>query len=304
MILLMLYAIKNPRTLAKVSGITIRFRANLMKRIIDRTWFESKPADFVRLNCVETVTGHIELSAHRPHVWSESGPCDVDVREYSEEEQRDRAEALLKRAAQRAKKNCRHACKSIGADALMTLTYRENMTDIEVCKANLKEFVRRVRRVWPGFRAVAGFEQQKRGAYHVHMATERVPHALQRHGIKVKSFDLFRSIWRAVAAENGGNVDVQKRKRNSKKTPARIAAYLSKYITKSFADGEKWSNRWTTFGKIDHVKKISLGEWPDMRSAIEFAYGCLNSLHQIASTFLHVENDIFFLAAEPPPRGA
>lgn len=295
-----------------------------MERIINGTLFVGKPADFVRLRSVETTTGHVELSAHRPIVWHEV--CDVAKPQYlgtaayvkAEQERalqqllddaaKAREESAAKhaqQAAQRAKTNVRHACKSLGATSLLTLTYRENQTDITVCKAHLKEFVRRVRRVWPSFAAVAGFEQQKRGAYHVHMAVGDVPQELLKHGQKVKSYNLIRAIWRDVTKELGGTINVAARKRHSKRSPARIAGYLSKYITKAFEEGEKWSNRWTKFGQIAKPKKTRLGEFASMAEAVEYCYGLLRDGEEIVTSFLSSFKDAFFIAFEPTrTRGA
>lgn len=301
MILLLLAAIKNPAAVCRLLRVVTALIRNAMKRIIDRTWFESKPADFVRVTATETVTGHLEVSVYRPHVWEESGPCDVDQREYSDAELEAKRQRCLESAAQRAKQRVRHACKSIGADTLMTLTYKANVDDLAKCKANLKEFARRVTRVWPEFRAVAGFERQKRGAWHVHLAVARVPASLQRRGVKVKSFDVLRAIWRDVTKANGGNVDVQRRKRNSRKSPARIASYLSKYITKAFAEGEKWSNRWTSFGGVPGPIKHALGQWSSMSEAMAFAYSLVSDVQSIVTAFVGRFGDHFFLAAEPSP---
>lgn len=289
---------KNPATAWRLSGVVIALIRNAMKRIIDRTWFESKPADFVRVVATTTDSGHIEMSAYRPHIWHESGPCDVDAREYSDAELLAKEEAHAKRGAQSAKKASRLACKSIGADALMTLTYRENMQDLPACKKHLKEFVRRVNRVWPSFQAVCAFEQQKRGAWHVHLATQKVPERLQRDGIKVKSFDVLRAIWRGVAGPLGGNVDVKNKARNSRKSPARIAAYLSKYITKAFELGEKFSNRWTKFGSIKEPVRVPMGDWATMADAMAAMYSSVLDSQVIVTTFVRAGGDVFWLAAE------
>ena len=46
----------------------------------------------------------------------------------------------------------------------------------------------------------------------------------------VKSYDLLRTVWRAVVGE--GNVDVSKAVRRRRCSVAKLAAYLSKYISK------------------------------------------------------------------------
>lgn len=159
----------------------------------------------------------------------------------------ERKEANLERAAQRAKTRVRHLCKAAGIDTLLTLTYAANMTDWLLLKRHMKEFNRRMSKLIPGWFYVAAFERQQRGAWHAHMAVHRLPPELSsRNGIKVRSFNIIRAVWRSVTGELGGNIDVQSRKRNSNRAPSRIAAYLSKYMTKAFADGEPWSNRFSS----------------------------------------------------------
>lgn len=158
----------------------------------------------------------------------------------------ERKEANLERAAKRATRRVRHLCKAAGVDTLLTMTYAENMTSWDTLKKHVKEFNRRMSKLIPGWFYVAAYERQKRGAWHVHMAVHRLPRELPtKEGVKVKSFNVVRAVWRAVTGELGGNIDVQSRKRNSQRAPSKIAAYLSKYMTKAFADGDAWSNRFS-----------------------------------------------------------
>jgi hypothetical protein len=300
--------IKKTRTVAKLSGLVIDLWNKSMEKIIGQTLFESKPASFIRVRAVETTTGHVEFSAFRPKIWYEV--CDlVGVVERSEmtpdrqaEIDAELAARSLENSARRAKTNVRHACKSINADTLLTLTYKENQTDLALTKRHLKEFARRMYRVHPTFVGVAGFERQKRGAWHVHLATVSLPNALQRAGMRIRSYDLIRSIWRSVVGSLGGNIDVSKRKRNSQRSPARIASYLSKYITKAFEDGDKHSNRWTKFGDVPKVKRFVLGTFSTMREAIENAYSLITQTQSVVTTFFSQLHDSFFIAAEPTGR--
>jgi hypothetical protein len=158
----------------------------------------------------------------------------------------ERKQANLERAAKRARTRVRHLCKVRGYDTLLTTTYRENVTDRAIFKAHLQEFHRRMSKLIPGWSYVAAFERQKRGAWHAHMAVHRLPRELSaKGGVKVKSFQVIRAVWRAVTGEYGGNIDVQARKRNSGRAPSKIAAYLSKYMVKAFEEGEAWSNRFS-----------------------------------------------------------
>lgn len=152
----------------------------------------------------------------------------------------------IDRAARRAKSEVRRRCKAMGLDTMFTLTYRANQQDEALCKLHMNLFVKRLHKLIPGFRYVAAFERQERGAWHVHMAVHRVQSYFMKDGVRVKSFDLLRAIWRSVVGELGGNVDVSKRKKSARKTVAQLAAYLSKYMTKAYAEGEEHSKRWTS----------------------------------------------------------
>lgn len=151
----------------------------------------------------------------------------------------------IDRAARRAKSEVRRRCKAMGLDTMLTLTYRANQQDEALCKKHMEAFVKRLRKIIPDFRYVAAFERQERGAWHVHMAVHRVQSHFQQGGVRVKSFDLLRAVWRSVVGELGGNVDVSNKKKSARKTVAQLAAYLSKYMTKAYAEGQEHSKRWT-----------------------------------------------------------
>lgn len=221
----------------------------------------------------------------------------------SEEELAERDRVNLERAAKRAKTRVRRLCKVMGANTLMTLTFRENVTDLELTKKLTREFVRRLRRVLPNFRGVAGFERQDRGAWHVHIGCERIASTLIRNGVKYKSFNLVRSIWRSVTGHLEGNIDISAGKRNQTRSAAKIAAYLSKYITKAFADGQKYSNRFSTFGDVEIPRPVHFGTWPSFREAFVGAYGLLRDDDFVSSQGVSQWSDFFFVVAETrPPR--
>ncbi len=260
--------------------------------------------------------GHLEITASRQQVateldWSASRILDhmemVDRhRELHEEEYRQKCITV---AANRAKTRVRKLCKAMGADTLLTLTYRSNMQDLALCKKHLKEFVRRVTRELPDFGLVAAFEYQERGALHVHAATCRIPKffhkvAYSKHGvpslIRTKSYDLLRAIWRSVTKEHQGNVDVSRRK-GGERSPARIASYIAKYISKGYAEGEKWSNRWTKFGVSDVPKPLDMGTVDRPLDMVSVAYSLLSSDHEVVGKPIYSHfGDWLYLAAEKP----
>lgn len=280
-----------------------------------RVAFESYHDGTYRVKAHELGNGHVEISGvevtrWRELDWSESVIQDhLDMlarhaEENAEEVEAEKKKRALQIAANRAKTRVRKLCKAMGADTLMTLTYKANQTDLEVCKKHLKEFVRRVRRLIPDFRAVCGFEQQDRGAWHVHMATIKLPAALAAvNGVKVKSWNVLRAIWRSVTKGDGGNVDVQARKRHSQRTPARIASYISKYITKAFELGEKWVNRWTKFGDCEVPAPVDLGEFESVgealkQAALVYMGGRVDTMH------MSRWQDWFYFAFEGEPVGS
>lgn len=137
-------------------------------------------------------------------------------------------------AARRAKTKVRRLAKMLQADCLLTLTYRECMTDYARVEADFKAFRERLRAVGD-FHYVATLEVQRRGALHVHIACQQFPAWLQNEtGARVRSWNLIRSMWRRVVGKDNGNVDFTRpRGRNS---AHRIASYISKYVSKNLEE--------------------------------------------------------------------
>ncbi|MBB5391277.1 MULTISPECIES: hypothetical protein [unclassified Herbaspirillum] len=149
-------------------------------------------------------------------------------------------------AARRAKTKVRRLAKMLEADCLLTLTYRECMTDYARVEADFKAFRERLRTLGE-FHYVATLEVQQRGALHVHIACQQFPAWLKNeHGVRVRSWNLIRSMWRRVVGKDNGNVDFTRpRGRNS---AHRIASYISKYVSKNLEEARfnkksYWSSR-------------------------------------------------------------
>lgn len=130
-------------------------------------------------------------------------------------------EFALKKSQARARKTIRHKLLMMEADRLLTLTYRENQSDISQAWSDLKKFSRLMKSAFPDWQYVCVPEYQKRGAVHFHLAVSGF--------YKV---DVVRAIWRQVVGE--GNIDITSPKQIDKNSwnPKRIALYLSKYISK------------------------------------------------------------------------
>jgi hypothetical protein len=279
-----------------------------MIRIIDNVAYESKWASEYRV-CAVTCGQHIEVSSSRRVQWVELdwGPLAIQhyleaVEKHREETIEERALTVAKIAANRAKKNVRQLCKAQGLDTLLTLTYKANQLDLDVTKRHLKEFVRRIKRVLPGFTAIGAFERQKRGAWHVHLACHRIPKIIMGKtglSLNVKSYDVIRAVWRSVVGDLGGNIDVSRAKALSSRSQAQIAAYISKYITKAFQEGEKWSNRWTKFGDFEKPVRHDLGYVSCLAEALPLCYDLLGDSYSIANARLSQWQDWFFVFGEP-----
>lgn len=274
------------------------------------TVFEGTTGSGMNVKAHDLGNGHLEFSASAPTVWVEREWGRFAIEGYletiiarQESEAEERKERSLTIAANRAKTKVRKLCKLIAADTLLTLTYQHCETDLQRSKKDLKEFVRRLRRLLPDFSCVAVYEYQKRGALHWHIATSGMPTRFEKKAADgstyhVKSFDALRAVWRSVVGERGGNVDLSRRKAHSQRSPARIATYISKYIVKAFREGQAFTNRYTCFGKFDMPKPISLGHFPTALAAIEACYSLLGDGQTIVLSHLSRWRDWFVLHAE------
>ena len=128
------------------------------------------------------------------------------------------------RANRRARSRLRQLILSTGADHLLTLTYRENVTNHERACADLTKFVRLVRRKLPSWIYIAVAEQQKRGAWHWHLAV-----------CGRQDVNLLRSAW--LRAVGDGNIDVTPPRGTGRQRALSLVRYLGKYLAKGF-DGE------------------------------------------------------------------
>ncbi len=133
------------------------------------------------------------------------------------------------RAIRRARSRIRHLILSTKADHLLTLTYRENVTDYGLACLHLSKFVRIIKSKSPGWVYVAVAEQQKRGAWHWHLAV-----------CGRQDVDALRSAWLHVVGD--GNIDVKPPKRFVINRQLALVRYLGKYLAKGFKEGHRELN--------------------------------------------------------------
>jgi hypothetical protein len=125
------------------------------------------------------------------------------------------------RARGRAKGEIRKKCMAIGADHLVTLTYRDNVEDRQRVLSDLERLRRALSRAGKRMPFVGVLECQKRGAIHPHLA--------------VRGFQDVRLLRRCcykIVGNGQGQVNVRGPRPGS--SPIKLGRYLSKYITKDF----------------------------------------------------------------------
>lgn len=153
----------------------------------------------------------------------------------------DMDESTLAKSKQRARSSVRRKCFAAGMDRMLTLTFRENVTDLAEAWEVFKYFSRLMRwRFKDRWFYVCVPEFQKRGAVHFHLAISGFFHA-----------NTVRRFWLRAAGHREGNVDITSPKRIGKNSwnPRRIASYLTKYITKEESVGFN-SRRYSSGGEI------------------------------------------------------
>lgn len=229
-------------------------------RVIDGTLYARSPSPTsFSLRVHDLGNRHIEASAIPCFTWHEvaalSARANADYLAcldtppaLTPRELLDKACENRQRATRRARTKVRRLAKFKGLTTLLTLTYRENMCDRDRMARDLDVFLKRVRRLLPSFEYICVFERQKRGAWHAHLAVKKIQSHYMNKGQLVKSYDLLRSMWRGVVGLDNGNVDVSRNKR-VQRSAAKLAAYLSKYIGKTFDQAEKHVNSYSSSGR-------------------------------------------------------
>lgn len=155
-------------------------------------------------------------------------------------------ETTLYKSKSRARRSVAERGLQIQVDRMLTLTFRENVTDFDAAWDVFRRFIAQCRRKWPNRWAyVAVPELQKRGAVHFHLAI--------RGWYNVNTM---RRLWLKAAGQLGGNVDITSPRKFGKNSwnPKRVCRYLTKYITKS--DTVDFNRkRYSSGGKIPPVKQ-------------------------------------------------
>lgn len=270
-----------------------------MQKIIDGFLYESKVVpDLWNIHTFE-VNGHREISIRNAVAWNEVGNVHFDTSRMGShldafgnmvfggpgtaEEQamwaaldasdaEERRLSALKKSAARAQTTVRRLIKWENFNELLTLTYRHNQQDRELAKKHFKEWVRRMKVALGGFRYCASFEQQERGAMHMHCATHRLPKMGNHKGVKVLAWKLGTNIWRDIVGDIeipgplrpgeargtltgglcfvGGKPKKNGDKRRRNMSVGKMASYVSKYILKDYLLCPAEKNRYSASNRM------------------------------------------------------
>lgn len=216
----------------------------------------------------------------------------------------------IQRAVRRAKQEVRLKCKAMAVNSLWTLTFRQNVVDREVALKCLDAFRRRVVKVLGDWRYIAALEKQDRGAWHIHLATHALPAYIKQGGVKVKSWDVMRAIWRSCAGDRGGNFDEAKRgKRWSGRDKAirgvgAIARYIAGYVAKEMQESDLGRKRYSGSKDIDvpaaYTAIFECSEAP-MTELLVLAFAGVGD--QVCSRWFDRKRGVFFMETDDSSVG-
>lgn len=224
--------------------------------------------------------GQFEMSVTRPDPASVEAmgraipPWDMLPASRTEEEQEQRDIENRQRACRRARQKIRWLVKCLGADHLVTPTYRETMQDIVKLKRDYMEFVRLVRIKYPDWTNVAVFEKQRSEevdwSYHLHFAVRGKQDIkwllrcwLRAIGQPLEEVEDWFLRGVALGPKSMGAVNVKgpdkKYGTKSQQWKAdRLASYLTKYIAKEFEIVGKYAKKYWHSEKIEKPEIIKL----------------------------------------------
>jgi len=209
------------------------------------TTFANKTVDFLLRPIRHRIPKSIEVF---------KGVMTTYTKTLSDAEQEEKRLENIERSARRAKQAVHYAVRSLGADHMLTLTTRENMTDRNEFFRVFQEFIRLVRtkdlvtiqgelhlktrKEKREYGYVACPELQERGAYHMHVAC-----------VGKQDLELLRACWYVALGGNEndkgegtkGAINVRYHERRfSGKTELHktfsLVSYMTKYMVKSFEE--------------------------------------------------------------------
>jgi len=193
---------------AEVSVTTVKDSECYTKKVIDKELMHERLLDSVPYDSDEAERLIIEAT---------------ELKEISELDKEENKQRSLRRAKSVIRKKIIEG----ELDHFLTLTYKENKTDLQECWKDWKKFIRLVQQKYPALKYLVIVERQKRGAIHFHAAIHGFMHA-----------NAIRSLWLQVVG--AGNIDL-KRKKDGQSIHS-LAKYICKYLTKQYDELDDFKN--------------------------------------------------------------
>lgn len=212
----------------------------------------------------------------------------------------ERAERCRRVAEARARRELRWAVRSIGADHLLTCTFRGMVEDPALARRVWEYFVKIVRARYPSWKFVSVMELQKRGAIHFHAAVKGW-----------QDVKYLRTAWLRAAGDFGGNIDVRAHQRrfggagNGVWVQRRLISYLAKYLGKAFEWMPKHSQRFTA--SINRERPVIARWWieyaVDDAEVIRTVYAatCGDAACDVRQ-WLSPDGGAYMVSCEGPPK--
>ena len=188
----------------------------------------------------------------RVRLWQNAGVVQVGWGVYKPEQKKPGSSAKSDlerehnqlRATRRAAAHIRRDLLTIGADRMLTLTYRENMTDRTRAIADLIRFNRAMRQRFENWASVSVLEWQVRGAAHFHVGISGF-----------YDVTVVREVWRSIVGE--GNIDIRFKPDGRGNACSKLAAYMGKYLQKDLDEGRKpGEHRYFRCQIVDHPGEV------------------------------------------------
>jgi hypothetical protein len=123
------------------------------------------------------------------------------------------------------------------------------------------------------------------------------------NGVKVKSYPVLLAIWRSVIGGGGAVNDADNKRRKWKlppMSPGKIAAYLSKYVTKAFEQGQDYAHRFSASRHTIPAAHVVELRCQSMRELYEMCFAFADGPGVELSPWLCPFGDTVYIGSGPP----
>ena len=269
--------------------------------IANQAYFE-KPEHF-QLKIQSFKNGGYEATVRRVNIQRIADLQNIPRRIGKREPPEERSQESLERSRIRARQKVRHHAKNIAANRLLTLTKRETeetgFSTPDDWQTDWARFCRVYKKYYPEqpFMFVAVLEQHKDSEHlHLHVAT------YSKHKMPL---EVIRRIWWDICGGRGlGNIDVRYIRQQGHHGTARIAKYLSKYISKGFEEMERFNKKryWVSDRDLPEAQRIWLrADSVDeaLQEVFERSHGAISFGPDGGGIFIFPDHSGFWFAVHP-----